>query len=674
MKQAGSNALPRKILIANRGEIACRVMKTAQRLGIRCVAVYSSADAQAQHVQMADEAYLLGPAPSAESYLRSDKIIEICQRVGVEAVHPGYGFLSENADFATELERCGIAFIGPPASAITAMGSKSAAKAIMAQADVPLVPGYHEADQDPQRLKQASIECGYPQLLKAVAGGGGKGMRVVRSVDEFDSALQAAQREAQSSFGNPDMLIERYLEQPRHIEVQVFCDQQGNGVYLADRDCSIQRRHQKIIEEAPAPNLADETRKAMGEAAVRAAQAIDYVGAGTVEFLYDTDGSFYFMEMNTRLQVEHPVTEYVTGQDLVEWQLKVAAGAPLPLTQAQIKVQGHAIETRIYAEDPAQEFLPATGTLKYLSTPAETACVRIDSGVIAGDDVSPYYDPMIAKLIVWGEDRSSAILRLNRALEEYRIAGLKTNLNFLRRLANAEPFAALDLDTGFIERHYDLLFAEPKIDNAFYLAIAASLFAKEQANSSNQSSDTQPSPFTELRNWRLNLPSMRTLELQQGEHKVLVQIEYQAHAERIQIDDRVFAVNTQQREDQIEVEIDGQQLQMGYYQDQQTLYLFHQALCFECCLQQAAHSAEQSNADHSLTAPMNGVVVEVLVEAGQSVQAGEALVIMEAMKMEHSISAPHAGSVSEIFYAAGDLVDEGAELIELEFSTEESPA
>ncbi|WP_415897255.1 acetyl/propionyl/methylcrotonyl-CoA carboxylase subunit alpha [Neptuniibacter sp. QD57_21] len=671
MSETQSTALPRKILIANRGEIACRVIKTAQRLGIRCVAVYSEVDAKAKHVQMADEAYLLGPAPSAESYLRTDKILEICRTAGIEAVHPGYGFLSENAEFATELERHGITFIGPPASAITSMGSKSAAKAIMSKADVPLVPGYHEDDQDPQRLKQASIDCGYPQLLKAVAGGGGKGMRVVRSVDEFDSALQAAQREAQNSFANPDMLIERYLEQPRHIEVQVFCDQHGNGVYLADRDCSIQRRHQKIIEEAPAPNLADETRKAMGEAAVRAAQAIDYVGAGTVEFLYDTDGSFYFMEMNTRLQVEHPVTEYVTGVDLVEWQLAIAAGAQLPLTQDQIKAKGHAIETRIYAEDPAQDFLPATGTLKYLSTPEESDCVRIDSGVRNGDEVSPYYDPMIAKLIVWGEDRNAAILRLNRALSEYRIAGLKTNLKFLRDLASEQPFADLDLDTGFIERHYDLLFAEPVIDSSLYLAIAASLFGQLETPD-HSDNHAHPSPFTALRNWRLNIPSIRTLQLQQGEAIHDINIEQRAETELVTIDEHQYSISLTQQDDQLRVQVDDQQLQMHFFRDGNELHLFHHDLCFQCRLHQTTHVSEQGKTDHSLTAPMNGVVVEVLVAQGQSVQAGEALVIMEAMKMEHSISAPHAGKVSEVFFAAGDLVEEGAELLELEFSEEEA--
>ncbi|WP_415902464.1 acetyl/propionyl/methylcrotonyl-CoA carboxylase subunit alpha [Neptuniibacter sp. QD29_5] len=671
MSETQSTALPRKILIANRGEIACRVIKTAQRLGIHCIAVYSDVDAKAKHVQMADEAYLLGPAPSAESYLRTDKILEICRTAGIEAVHPGYGFLSENAEFATELERHGITFIGPPASAITSMGSKSAAKAIMSKADVPLVPGYHEDDQDPQRLKQASIDCGYPQLLKAVAGGGGKGMRVVRSVDEFDSALQAAQREAQNSFANPDMLIERYLEQPRHIEVQVFCDQHGNGVYLADRDCSIQRRHQKIIEEAPAPNLADETRKAMGEAAVRAAQAIDYVGAGTVEFLYDTDGSFYFMEMNTRLQVEHPVTEYVTGVDLVEWQLVIAAGARLPLTQDQIKAKGHAIEARIYAEDPAQDFLPATGTLKFLSTPEESDCVRIDSGVRGGDEVSPYYDPMIAKLIVWGEDRNAAILRLNRALSQYRIAGLKTNLKFLSDLASAQPFADLDLDTGFIERHYDLLFAEPTIYKPLYLAIAACLFGQFETQDQSDR-HTHPSPFTALRNWRLNIPSIRTLQLQQGEAIHDINIEQRAKTELVTVDEQQYSISLTQQDDQLRVQVDDQQLQMHFFRDDNELQLFHHDLCFQCSLDQTTHVSEQGKAEHSLTAPMNGVVVEVLVEQGQSVQAGEALVIMEAMKMEHSISAPHAGTVSEVFFATGDLVEESAELLELEFSEEEA--
>ena len=449
-----------KILIANRGEIACRVIRTAHRLGIRCVAIYSEADANAMHVAMADEAVCVGPAPSKDSYLKMDTILEVAKQTGAQAIHPGYGFLSENAPFVQKCQEADIVFIGPPASAIEAMGSKSAAKRIMEEANVPLVPGYHGEDQDPALLKRHSDEMGYPVLLKATAGGGGKGMRVVWAADEFDSALDAAKREAMNGFADDTMLVEKYLTKPRHVEIQVFCDKHGNSVYLAERDCSVQRRHQKVVEEAPAPGMSDELRKAMGEAAVRAAEAIGYEGAGTVEFLLDEDGSFYFMEMNTRLQVEHPVTELITGQDLVEWQLKAASGQTLPLSQDDVQINGHAVEVRIYAEDPDNDFLPATGKLEYLRTPEENRYVRVDTGVREGDEVSIYYDPMIAKLIVWDENRDRAMQRMSQALTEYRIAGMKTNTHFLKRLIDNPAFRAAELDTGFIEKHEEDLFSD----------------------------------------------------------------------------------------------------------------------------------------------------------------------------------------------------------------------
>jgi len=412
-----------KILIANRGEIACRVIKTARKMGIATVAVYSDADRDALHVRLADEAIHIGAAPARESYLLADKILAAAKETGAQAVHPGYGFLSENAAFAQACADSGISFVGPPTSAIEAMGSKSAAKNIMEKANVPLVPGYHGDDQNPELLRAASDKMGYPVLLKATAGGGGKGMRQVWAAEEFDEALAAAKRESLSSFGDDTMLVEKYLTKPRHVEVQVFCDTLGNAVYLAERDCSVQRRHQKVIEEAPAPNMSDALRQKMGETAVQAAQAINYAGAGTVEFLLDEDGSYYFMEMNTRLQVEHPVTEMVTGQDLVEWQLKVAYGEALPLRQDEVRVNGHAFEARIYAEDPDNDFLPVTGTLEFLQPPEESAHVRVDTGVCQGDEVSVYYDPMIAKLIVWDESRERALQRLASALKEYRIGG-----------------------------------------------------------------------------------------------------------------------------------------------------------------------------------------------------------------------------------------------------------
>lgn len=443
-----------KILIANRGEIACRIIRTAEKMGIKTVALFSDADKEALHVEMADEAIHIGPSPPLQSYLDKEKIVTAAHLTGAEAIHPGYGFLSENTYFCRQCQKAGVVFIGPSPEAIEAMGSKSAAKKIMANAGVPLVPGYHETDQDPDVLKQAADTMGYPVLLKAVSGGGGKGMRTVWKPNDFFESLEAAKREALNSFGDATMLVEKFLVAPRHVEIQVFCDRHGHGVYLADRDCSIQRRHQKIVEEAPAPGLPEALRRQMGEAALRAAQAIDYVGAGTVEFLLASNNDdFYFMEMNTRLQVEHPVTEMVTGIDLVEWQLRIAWGDPLPLTQNDIQVQGHALETRIYAEDPANEFLPVSGTLTYLHTPEESPHVRVDSGVGQGDDISVHYDPMIAKLIVWDRNREAAVKRLSTALSSYHVAGVTTNIDYLRQIVDSEAFRKAEINTTFIETH-----------------------------------------------------------------------------------------------------------------------------------------------------------------------------------------------------------------------------
>jgi len=658
-----------KILIANRGEIACRVIQTAHRMGIRCVAVYSEADRNARHVAMADEAFLLGPAPSSESYLRADKILEIAKQSGAQAVHPGYGFLSENAQFAQACADNGIEFIGPPTGAIEAMGSKSAAKEIMSHASVPLVPGYHGDDQTPALLKEESVKCGFPQLLKAVAGGGGKGMRVVESIEEFDEALVSACREAKNAFGNPDMLIERYLTQPRHVEIQVFCDKQGNGVYLAERDCSVQRRHQKVIEEAPAPNLADETRVAMGEAAVRAAQAIDYVGAGTVEFLYDVDGSFYFMEMNTRLQVEHPVTELIIGQDLVEWQLRIASGEPLPLQQDEIRINGHALEARVYAEDPDNDFLPATGTLRYLRTPEESQHVRVDTGVVEGDEVSVFYDPMIAKLIVWDDNRDRAIARMEQALEEYRISGLKTNLRFLRNLAGSAPFKALDLDTGFIDKHEKLLFPQSNLDTQYCLVMAACFFSEKTKQQATNPDDPY-SPFGYQNSWRINSEYARPLKLIHNEADYDLSILEQNGQYQVQVADASYQVSAQLNDDKLSVIINGHRLSVNVYNDGDELTLFHEGEQFVCEQHRETFGGDDHAGDNSLTAPMNGAVVAVLVEKGQAVKEGETVVIMEAMKMEHSLKAPHDGTVAEIYFAEGDLVDDGAELISLDAAEE----
>ncbi|WP_336367950.1 acetyl/propionyl/methylcrotonyl-CoA carboxylase subunit alpha [Marinobacter sp. C2H3] len=660
-----------KILIANRGEIACRVIQTARRMGIRCVAVYSDADANARHVAMADEAFRLGPAASSESYLRGDRIIEIAKESGAQAIHPGYGFLSENTDFAEACEANGLVFIGPPSSAIAAMGSKSAAKAIMEKAGVPLVPGYHGKDQSPELLRAEAEKCGFPLLLKAVAGGGGKGMRVVERMDDFDDALAAARREAKNAFGNPDMLIERYLTQPRHVEIQVFCDQQGNGIYLAERDCSVQRRHQKVLEEAPAPGLSDDTRKAMGEAAVRAAQAIDYVGAGTVEFLYDVDGSFFFMEMNTRLQVEHPVTEMVTGQDLVEWQLKVAWGEALPLTQDQVKTRGHAIEARIYAEDPDQDFLPATGTLRYLSTPHESAHVRVDTGVTEGDEISIHYDPMIAKLIVWDDTREQAVNRMVQALEHYRIAGLKNNIRFLHAAVDSQPFREANLTTNFIATHNDLLFPKPRLDLDKALVLAAG-FVLEQRKSVEPVTADPWSPFGRKNSWRMNSEYAQPLKLQVGDDVHELKILERDDRYHVHVDGTVVCLNARLEDDYLRAVVDGHRLSVHGNLHGNELVLFHEGDTFKCTVYQESYGLEDVAGEGSLAAPMNGAVVAIQAKVGDRVTAGQTLVIMEAMKMEHAIKAPTNGTVTEVFYAEGDQVAEGAELIAIEPEEEDS--
>src|SRR4051812_49841964 len=506
-----------KILIANRGEIACRVIRTARLLGIRTVAVYSDADARALHVEMADEAVNIGPAPARESYLRAEAILDAAKRTGAEAIHPGYGFLSENAAFAEACAAAGVVFIGPPASSIRAMGGKSEAKALMEKAGVPLVPGYHGEDQSPELLLSQAKRIGFPVLIKASAGGGGKGMRVVSSAAEFDDQLNGAKREAINAFGDDRVLIERYVTRPRHVEIQVFADTQGNCVYLFERDCSIQRRHQKVVEEAPAPNLDPHTRHRMGEAAVAAAKAIGYVGAGTVEFLLDEDGSFFFMEMNTRLQVEHPVTEYITCQDLVEWQLRVASGEPLPLGQDQLSIHGHAIEVRLYAEDPQKGFLPQTGKLDHLVFPRETFHVRIDTGVRSGDAISIHYDPMIAKLIVWANDRPSAVRRLRTALESTQVVGLGANTEFLLAIASHPAFLAADLDTRFIERHQADLLPEPSPAGDDVLAFAALGVLLDRGAKARAAVSGDPySPWAGNDGWRLNDDAHDTLILRDG--------------------------------------------------------------------------------------------------------------------------------------------------------------
>src|SRR6266545_3421061 len=514
-----------KILIANRGEIACRVIRTARRLGIRTVAVHSEADANARHVRLADEAVHIGPAAARESYLVGARIIEAARATGAQAIHPGYGFLSENADFAEACEKAGVVFIGPPASAIRAMGSKSAAKALMQQAGVPLTPGYHGAEQDPALLAREAKRIGYPVLIKASAGGGGKGMRRVDAPADFEAALASCKREAMQAFGDDRVLVERYVLRPRHVEIQVFGDRHGGCVHLFERDCSVQRRHQKVLEEAPAPGLTPERRAAMGAAAVEAAKAVGYVGAGTVEFIVEPSGGFYFMEMNTRLQVEHPVTEMITGLDLVEWQLRVAAGEPLPLRQEQVQIDGHAIEARIYAEDPERGFLPSTGRLLHLAAPEASYHVRIDAGVEEGDEISPHYDPMIAKLIVWDASRERALARMRAALAQLRIVGVANNVEFLARLVASPAFAAGDLDTDLIERESEFLFpASRETPQEVWLLAALAELEREQREVPSPA-ETR-SPWDARDGWRLNSRASRTLTLRLGEVQQEVSVEH----------------------------------------------------------------------------------------------------------------------------------------------------
>jgi 3-methylcrotonyl-CoA carboxylase alpha subunit len=663
-----------KILIANRGEIACRVIKTARRMGVRTVAVYSDADRNALHVSMADEAVHIGGAAARDSYLDVDKVIAAALKTGAQAIHPGYGFLSENAHFCRRCAAENIVFIGPPTAAIEAMGSKSAAKHIMGKAGVPLVPGYHGDDQDPEIIRKAANDMGYPVLLKATAGGGGKGMRQVWRPEEFDSALEAAKREAMNGFGDDTMLVEKYLTQPRHIEIQVFCDSHGNAVYLFERDCSIQRRHQKVIEEAPAPGMTEALRAEMGNAAVCAAQAIDYVGAGTVEFLLDADGSFYFMEMNTRLQVEHPVTEMITGLDLVEWQLRVACGDHLPLKQSELKIHGHAIEARIYAEDPDNEFLPQTGTLHYLQTPAESANVRIDTGIREGDEVSVFYDPMIAKLIVWDSNRDQALRRLSSALTEYRLNGVTTNIDFLYTISRHPAFCAADYDTGFIAKNEDSLFSKADSRTADSLPLAALLLILKQkqriAERANNSNETN-SPWNNAHSWRINQAAEHLFTIAMGEDLVSVKATSLSttpdSAFTVEIGEQRFTVSGSLNGRELRAEIDGhrQVVSVAEHSGSYSLYCADRAIHFSIKRPDLGDNSADSG-EGQLLAPMNGTVVSHLQTAGAVVSKGEPLMIMEAMKMEHTIRAPADGTVVSFYFEAGELVSGGAELIKFE--------
>ena len=665
------------ILIANRGEIACRVIRSAQRLGVRTVAVYSDADANSLHVALADEAHHIGPAPARESYLIAEKILDVAKRSGAKAVHPGYGFLSENAAFAEACAGAGIIFIGPPVGAIQAMGSKSAAKEIMGAAGVPLVPGYHGNEQGGNFLQAEADRIGYPLLIKASAGGGGKGMRVVARSEDFADALAGARREAMSSFGDDHVLLERYLTKPRHIEIQVFADSHGNALHIFERDCSIQRRHQKVIEEAPAFGMTSELRAKMGEAAVAAAKAIGYVGAGTVEFLLDEDGSFYFMEMNTRLQVEHPVTEMISGLDLVEWQLLVAAGEAMPCSQEQLVISGHAIEARIYAEDPNRDFLPSIGRLRHLRTPSESANVRIDSGVRQGDEVSIHYDPMIAKLIVWDSDRNAAIRRMRTALADFEVVGVTTNTGFLGNVVAHPAFAAGEVDTGFIERHRDGLFPESAPASDRTLALAAldlMLNRSAEAVLRAQKSHDPYSPWHQTGGWRLNSDNYHHLHFIDGEQVVPVVAHYRPSGYLLDLPGGSLLVRGEcDGAGDLLADLGGTRIKATVIRSGAVLTVLDQGKSHQLTIHDPHAVGDQDEAAAGrLTAPMPGKIVAILVTCGAAVERGTPLLIMEAMKMEHTINAPYDGSVAEFHYPVGATVNEGAEL--LDFSAEVAAA
>ena len=648
-----------KVLIANRGEIALRVLRAAKELGIATVAVHSTADANAMHVRLADESVCIGPPPARESYLNIPALIAACEITGADAIHPGYGFLSENAAFADAVAAAGLIFVGPPAAAIRAMGSKSAAKALMEKAGVPLVPGYHGDDQDPDLLAREATRIGFPVLIKASAGGGGKGMKVVERAEDFAATLASAKREAASSFGDDRVLIERYLTRPRHIEVQVFADAHGDTIHLFERDCSVQRRHQKVIEEAPAPGMTPERRAAMGEAAVEAARAVGYVGAGTVEFIAEGD-AFFFMEMNTRLQVEHPVTEAISGQDLVEWQLRVARGEPLPLAQTDLAIVGHAVEARLYAEDPNRDFLPQTGRLDHLAFPEG---VRVDAGGAAGDTVSHHYDPMIAKIVAHAPTREEAVARLADALAATEVMGLVTNRGFLERILRHPEFVEATHDTGFIARNAEALFAPARSDDRLALLAGLAELARERAAMPRASADPH-SPWSEAGPWCMNLPARDEVMLRDGEETRTLAFERFAGRTTVAGPDGPLEVSARLAPDgTLEARLGGTRLaaRAAFAGDRVAILAAGAQATFTRLDPRAGDDAHHHHADR-LVAPMPGSVVQVLAAVGATVAKGDPLVVVEAMKMEHVIRAPHDGTVARIDVAVGDVVAEGTEL------------
>ncbi|KAM5163170.1 methylcrotonoyl-CoA carboxylase subunit alpha, mitochondrial isoform 2-T2 [Mantella aurantiaca] len=669
-----------KVLIANRGEIACRVMRTAKKMGVQSVAVYSEADRNSMHVSLADEAYLIGPAASQQSYLAMDKILRVARSSGAQAIHPGYGFLSENTEFAELCKKENIIFIGPPSSAIRDMGIKSTSKAIMSTAGVPIIEGYHGEEQSDQYLQEQARKIGYPVMIKAVRGGGGKGMRIARSEEEFVEQLESARREARKSFNDDVMLIEKFVDNPRHVEVQVFGDQHGNAVYLFERDCSVQRRHQKIIEEAPGPGISPEVRRKLGEAAVRAAKAVSYVGAGTVEFIMDSQQNFYFMEMNTRLQVEHPVTEMVTGTDLVEWQLRVAAGERIPLTQEEITLTGHAFEARIYAEDPNNNFIPGAGPLLHLSTPPADLCTRIETGVRQGDEVSVHYDPMIAKLVVWAKDRQAALTKLRYCLRQYNIVGLSTNIDFLLSLSGHPAFEAGDVHTSFIPQHYNELFPPKKgISNEMLCQAALGLILKEQilTDEFNVHWGDGFSPFSSSSGRRINILYTRNLTLLDGDNKVDLKINYNHDGTfDMQVQDKVLQVSGELVNENgmtfLKCSVDGTLSKSKLVIIDNTVHLFSMEDSVQLGIPVPKFLSEASTAGNQggTLAPMTGTIEKVFVKSGDKVEAGDPLMVMIAMKMELTIRAPKAGTIKKVGYKEGAQVSRNALLVEFEEDSE----
>ncbi|KAG1049526.1 hypothetical protein G6F43_008152 [Rhizopus delemar] len=667
-----------KILIANRGEIALRVMRTAKDLGIKTVAVYSEPDTFAQHVKMADEAFLIGPAASSESYLCMDKILNVAKMTGAQAIHPGYGFLSENAAFADLVTASNIEFIGPSGDAMRAMGSKSESKYIMEKAGVPVVPGYHGENQDVKFLKEQADKIGYPVLIKAIKGGGGKGMRIVQSPSEFEEMLESSKRESIKSFGDDKVLVEKYLERPRHIEVQVFADKLGNAVHLFERDCSVQRRHQKVIEEAPAPNLSEELRAQLGDKAVAAARAVNYENAGTVEFIMDNlNKKFYFMEMNTRLQVEHPVTEMVTQTDLVRWQLEVAAGNPLPMTQDQLRLTGHAFEARIYAENPRNHFLPDTGPLFSVRTPQSSPNLRLETGFIEGDEISVHYDPMISKLVVHGENRNDALRRFRRALEKYQVVGLNTNISFIKTVCDHPEFIKGEVETGFIQQYEKDLFKEIESPDPTTLALAANALRLKEIETVKKNALDPYSPWSTLPSaFRLNNINTKSFTFTSEDHSFeiavsanatqphLVDLEVRKDGESIK---KFTAVDSHfDKEGLLISRIDNKKVKSNVvlYKDDVVVFDEFGRTTFKIPTPNyLSNLAQGAHAAGSVKTPMPCKISQVLVQPGQIIEKGTALMVLEAMKMEHVIKAPVAGTIDQVLYNVGDLVGENKSLV-----------